>query len=202
MTYRDSLNLEVFMLTVELLRSRINPNFVKGFIGELVDFEPRQCLLILGPGRAGKDTLAEFFVREYGYVYNGSSSVILCQKIYPENPEEMYERRHEFKQELFDFGEAIRAVDARYIPYLTLRNNGNLLVGLRSLSDIRSIEPKVKCIIWVNSDVPTDSTMSYTLLDVLTPRPDTLIVNNIQNQTWGLSYLFEQSRSLAAYLLE
>lgn len=189
------------MVTADLLQSRINHAYCEEFIKrDLPRDVPPKALMILGHGRSGKDTAADYLKLCHRYEFSGTSSKILCKYIYPEGPEHLYVIRHTYKQQLFDFGNVIRDVEPRFIPWMSLQGGSQLLVGLRAKLDIAAaLKTCVHGVVWMNSAVPVDPTMDYDLqwlVDACSRYGNVplYMLNNIKDTTAnkGLLYLYSQ----------
>lgn len=133
------------------------------------------CILIVGHGEHGKDTLADAIEQKYGYKFRGSSQVAAAEIIYPmmsnfyDSPEDAFNNRRE-NRELW--AACIRDYN-RHDPAKLSKlvcEGGHGYTGLR---DIREVKECVKQgvfthIIWVvRDDIPeNDPTLTFTYDDL------------------------------------
>lgn len=122
-------------------------------------------ILIVGRGRSGKDTVAEYLSQRLGLLYNGSTSYSVLPLIaYSLNmaADECYSRRHENRMYWFDYCNLLRDIDPHVLIKLTL-SFSDMLVGTRSVIEfvhaLKLFNPQT--VIWVERDVPDDPTLEF-----------------------------------------
>ena len=147
-------------------RRKLGQSF-KDYFSEAKYVDRDKILMVLGPGRSGKDTVANFIARNTNLTFTGSSSKYLCQFVAQGYYEEFYSIRHDYKEMLFDLGNAIRDYELSLIPITTLAYN-DILCGLRDGREVEYIIKSLKpaSVLWIHRNVPEDITMGFTLLDV------------------------------------
>jgi len=148
---------------------------------------------VLGMGRAGKDTAAEYIChRVPGMVYAGSSSNRLCRFVAHMvglSEEQAFAERHDHRDFWIAAGHAIRGQDLTLLARITL-GWGDLAVGLRGRQELHGCvrDGVIDYSLWIdNPRVPVDKTVEFTAGDC-----DCMIPN------WG-SYL-ELYRKLDRWL--
>lgn len=122
-------------------------------------------IAISGPGRAGKDIAAEWFVRHCGLRYFGSTSKVIWPHAAHRldlSLEEAWQRRHEMRQVWRDIGDELRTGDPAYLAREVLRQ-GDLCVGIRSRGEMEAVVDgkMVDALLWIDRDVPPDPTLEY-----------------------------------------
>jgi hypothetical protein len=134
-------------------------------------------LAVLGYGRAGKDTAAEYLCAQTGLVYAGSSSDRLCRFVAHAagiGEKEAFAERHSHRAFWKDVGDLIRGLDLLLLVRIAL-GWGDMAVGLRGGHEVRNC-PKagVDVRVWVeNGRVPPDFTVEFTADDC-----DLVVPNN------------------------
>lgn len=127
-------------------------------------------ILIVGPGRCGKDSLGEFIHKHSKHTYAGSTSKFLAKYVadlFKITPEQAYEMRHKHRQQWFEIGNRIRENDHGLLQKEALAV-GNVVAGIR---DFREIAWACCCdiydhIIWIDADVEPDPTLTFTSHDI------------------------------------
>jgi hypothetical protein len=126
-------------------------------------------LLIVGHGRAGKDTACEYLSQITSLRNAGTTSKYLCKHVAQAlglSEEEAYRRRHEsneMRQTWFKIGNQVRENS----PTTLLREalmHGEITGGVRDIAEIVGAreEKLVDLIIWVeNRRVPPDPTVTF-----------------------------------------
>lgn len=138
-------------------------------------------LAIVGPGRCGKDTAAEWFAQRTILRYWGSCS----QVILPEaarrlglSEAEAWKRRHEDRKFWRELGDEMRKDDPAALARVTLEK-GDLCVGVRSHVEMRAVldQKLVDLTVWIHRpNVPNDPTLEFGrgLADVVIENAGTL----------------------------
>lgn len=129
-------------------------------------------IVIVGPSRAGKDTLSLLLMRLTHHRYNGSCSInsaylvheawncLFPHKQYP-STKAFFNDRHPNKVFWFEFLNALRDIETTTVSALALEHS-DILTGVRSLSELQSIRPYVSKCVWVeNPRVPVDPTLQF-----------------------------------------
>lgn len=128
---------------------------------------PEKKIAILGHGRSGKDTAAEFLDNHTPLRYGGSTSEYLCPFVaaklgIPE--QEAFRRRHEsdeMRMLWYDAGNELRRDDPLFLVRRVLAD-GDLVVGLRDAEEVARLpEIGVDLLIWIHRDVPVDPTCKF-----------------------------------------
>jgi hypothetical protein len=128
--------------------------------------EGRKRILVVGHGRAGKDTACEYLASVTDLRFAGSTSVFLARHVaarlgVPE--QEAYRTRHTNRHLWHRVGNEVR----RHDPGLLLRESlahAEIAAGVRDLVEIEACrrEGLADLIVWVaNNRVPTDSTVTF-----------------------------------------
>jgi cytidylate kinase len=122
-------------------------------------------IAICGPGRCGKDTMADRLVEKWGYTYAGTTSTVISREIAQREGitfEEAHAQRHQRREEWFRVGIELRGRDAAALAREVLKT-GNLVVGVRDYNEMFAVieEGLADIVIWVARDVPHDPTMHY-----------------------------------------
>lgn len=138
-------------------------------------------LAIVGPGRCGKDTAAEFFAANTILRYWGSCS----QVILPEAAKRLgiseakaWAERHAHRNFWRALGDEMRADDPAALARVTLKN-GDLCVGVRSHIEMRAVidQKLVDLVVWIHRPkIDSDPTLEFGrgLADVLIENDGTL----------------------------
>jgi hypothetical protein len=172
--------------------------------------------MIMGYGRHGKDTVAEYLRDKYGFTFQ-SSSLAAAEAIFPllkvlhgyTNPEGAFNHRHG-NLEVMDegcFGGTLHLIENRQIWYeaIALLNKGDpttlakeiysksdIYVGIRSLAEFQKVKAKrmFDLSIWVDASerVPPEGRASCT---VSKEDADIIITNN-----HSLEHLYDQIDNL------
>lgn len=135
-------------------------------------------LMIVGYGRAGKDTAGEYLGTHSLLRYNGSTSNIVCPLIAEAlgiSPEEAWRTRHENRQFWYEWSNEYRKDDPAKLIKKSLEQ-ADLVIGVRDMREIKAAREQklVNLIIWVDSNrVPKDPTVGFTKDDA-----DLIIQNN------------------------
>lgn len=127
-------------------------------------------ILIVGPGRCGKDSLGEFINKNSKHTYAGSTSKFLAKYVAQQfqiSIEQAYELRHKHRERWFEIGNSIRESDHGLLQKEALAV-GNVVAGIR---DFREITWACCCdiydhIIWIDADVEQDPTLTFTANDI------------------------------------
>lgn len=123
-----------------------------------------------GYGRAGKDTIAQFFCEQAGLVYPGSNSMVilpLVATMAEEEPTKVFEERHNQRDFWIDACHAIRHGDYSLLIKMSL-GAGDVAVGIRGRLELyHSVKEEVlDWTIWIENDrVEKDRTTEYTSAD-------------------------------------
>jgi hypothetical protein len=123
-------------------------------------------ILIVGPGRAGKDTAGEYLARVTELRFAGSTSVYLARHVAARlgvNEEQVRHTRHRDRNLWHRVGNEIRRRD----PGLLVRESlahAEIVAGVRGIEEIQASrrERLVDLIIWIANDrVPRGSTLTF-----------------------------------------
>ncbi len=134
-------------------------------------------LLIVGQGRAGKDTAGDYLAGVTNLKFAGTTSKYLCKyvaKVLGVSEEEAYADRHNNRMFWFDLGNKIREKDP-----LKLINeafaDGDITGGIRDKAEIDAVQKRGDIlIVWIeNNRVPIDPTVKFGKEDC-----DIIIENN------------------------
>lgn len=124
-------------------------------------------IAILGYGRAGKDTAADFLDDHTPLRYGGSTSEYLCPYVAARlgfSEEEAFRRRHEsdeMRTLWYDIGNELRKDDPLFLVRKVLAG-GDMVVGLRDGEEVARLpEVGVDLRIWVHRDVKPDPTCKF-----------------------------------------
>ena len=125
-------------------------------------------IAIVGPGRSGKDTAAEWL--DWGGIlkYWGSCSRVICPHAARHlgiSEEEAWETRHQHRDLWRKIGDHLRRVnrDDAYLARLTLKH-GDVCVGIRARAEMDAVlaEKLVDLVIWIEKpDVEPDDTLEF-----------------------------------------
>lgn len=123
-------------------------------------------LMIIGRGRAGKDSTAEILSRHSRLLYCGSTSTVMLPLIAKEigiSEEAAWNTRHAYRQYWKDFCDKFRANDPSIIGRMLLDTGSNFVVGPRDVKEIKTIQDEglVDMTIWIERNVPEDITVSF-----------------------------------------
>ncbi len=123
-------------------------------------------ILLVGHGRAGKDTGLEYLSALTGMQNAGSTSLYLTKYVAQRlglDEREAYRTRHEMRDEWYRIGNELRTND----PGILLRealNRGPLTAGIRDLQEVvfARVNRVVDLIVWIeNNRVPVDPTIKF-----------------------------------------
>lgn len=124
------------------------------------------AIAVLGMGRAGKDTAAEFLCGHTEMVYPQSSSWMALPMIAHMigiSPEKAYEERHQNRKFWINACHALRGREYDFFAKLCL-SAGDIAVGLRGRLELDQVVRKsvVDLTIWIdNPRVPADETVEF-----------------------------------------
>lgn len=127
-------------------------------------------LAILGMGRAGKDTAAEYVCARTGLTYAGSSSNRLCKFVAHcagLGEEQAFAERHQHRDFWVTVGNLVRGTDLLLLVRIAL-GWGDMAVGLRGGPEVRGCKTAgvVDCRVWIdNPRVPPDFTVEFAAAD-------------------------------------
>jgi len=158
------------------LASTLVTDFIKTKYAGIVksQFIPEHILLV-GPSRSGKDSLALTLLYSTNLRYNGTSSLAMAPVVKDIwnlfcndglSLEEFYRKRHENRMFWFDTCNLIRDINPYTIPSVTLVDS-DLLVGIRSLKELQLAGQYAKLVLYVDAPVPVDPTLEFSFKDVL-----------------------------------
>lgn len=127
-------------------------------------------ILIVGPGRCGKDSLGEFIHKHSKHTYAGSTSKFLAKYVAKEfkiSEEQAYSLRHEHRQRWFEIGNTIREDDHGLLQKEALEV-GNVVAGIRDFREAAwaCYNEIYDHIIWIDADVEPDTTLTFTSHDI------------------------------------
>lgn len=141
----------------------------------VVILSPRKYprILVVGPGRAGKDEALLWFEKHTPYASGGTTSLYLAYDVAEAkgiSVEEAYAKRHEDRNFWFELGNKLR--ETRGVLYLLKQAllRGNVVAGVRDNREIEAAiaEKLVDVVLWIdNSRVPHDPTMTFNHKDIL-----------------------------------
>lgn len=124
-------------------------------------------IAILGHGRSGKDTAADFLDDHTPLVYAGSTSEFLAPYVAERlgiGKDEAFRRRHEsdaMRTFWYDLGNELRRDDPLVLVRQVLAA-GDMVVGLRDAEEVARLpEVGVDLRIWIHRDVPADPTCKF-----------------------------------------
>lgn len=122
-------------------------------------------ILIVGPGRSGKDHLGKHIHENSEHTYGGSMSLYLTKYVAKEfgiTEKQAYSLRHQHRERWFEIGNKIRENDWGLLQREALQQ-GNVIAGIRSFE-----EAVWACdgwcyehIVWIQADVPVDPTLTF-----------------------------------------
>ena len=120
-------------------------------------------ILIIGPSRAGKDTVGEMLSEITGWKYGGTTSMYLVEMYCEEyglDYDETYAKRHEIREELFEYGNRKREDNPGLFINEALRH-GNIIAGIRAWEEYEWAVKSgtIQYVLWVERDVPEDPTL-------------------------------------------
>lgn len=127
------------------------------------------AVAVVGHGRSGKDTAAEFLGQLTGLRYVGSTSWIgldymasrlgLC-------PMTAWETRHAHRVRWKQYLDEYRADDPAKLVRLSLER-GEIVSGIRDRCELVAAREHglVRHIVWIQRDVPVDPTVTFTMQD-------------------------------------
>lgn len=145
-------------------------------------------ILIVGPGRSGKDESGIIVNEISSYRFGGSTSLFLCPYVarcFGMTEEEAYATRHDMREAWWHIGKAVRAVDAGALVDKAL-HHGPVVAGIRDYVEIvhAIVSTGFADVVWVERDVDKDPTLEFTLEDcqkIARPYADRTQVSVIQN---------------------
>lgn len=141
----------------------------------------RPRLLLCGPSQCGKDTAAEFLRDAFGYLFRGSSSQYLRQRMvaagYDAELLAGYRHRPEVRDQIYQFGKQLRETRVAALVGDVSREN-ELFVGFRELGEVQFMQryQLVDLTLWIDRDVPPDPTLEYgpEVADLILPNRGTI----------------------------
>lgn len=121
-------------------------------------------LMIIGQGRAGKDTAGEWLGNNTLLVYKGSSSNFALPYVAKEMGQDektCYETRHQNREEWKRICRELRGKDPGILVKAMLKAGADLVIGIRDKCeiDIARQQQLVDLVIWIEKDVPKDPTV-------------------------------------------
>ena len=152
-------------------------------------------ILIVGPGRCGKDTACEYLSKKLVYKFGGSTSwsvapimaCLLWQTGGNQTPEGQpnvpwrdlsdsekknltdyyYSKRHEHRKYWYDYCNMLRRIDPFLLLKLTIGQSW-ILAGTRSYEELDNAIKLFdpQLVVWPDRDVPEDPTLEFTFGDV------------------------------------
>lgn len=162
----------------------------------MVILSPRKYprILIVGPGRAGKDEALLWFDKHTPYASGGTTSLYLAYDVAEArcmSVEDVYATRHEDRGFWYELGNRLR--EERGVLYLLKQAllRGNVAAGVRDVREIEAamLEKLVDVVLWIdNPRVPVDPTMTFDLLKLLELQhlarlgARELLVHNVENK--------------------
>jgi len=135
----------------------------------------KPIIAFCGYGRSGKDTGAEWFRDHTKLVFKGGCSwtarIYMAERLSKEmgrlvTPEEAYARRHEDRMKWYEYLNNYRCgAPSRLIR--DCLNHSDIICGIRDRAELLAAreEGLLDLIIWVDREVPTDPTVTYTADD-------------------------------------
>ena len=157
--------IEKMLIGIELDFDVLNsPNLAKP------DHRTLPKILIVGPGRCGKDSLGEFIHKHSKHTYAGSTSKFLAKYVarkFQIFEEQAYSLRHEHRQQWFEIGNAIRESNHGKLQKEAL-DVGNVVAGIRDFREAAwaCYNEIYDHIIWIDADVEPDPTLTFTSHDI------------------------------------
>lgn len=130
----------------------------------------RGNILIVGHGRSGKDTAAEFLHGRGSLRYAGSFSWFALPFMAEHlglPPQLAWERRHQNRKEWFDYCNWLRRDDPLFLARLALKS-GNVVTGLRDRVEMDAARASglFSSILWIHRPGnPVDPTVKFTAAD-------------------------------------
>ena len=172
--YIPVLEVKAYMHPVNTTASPVKP-----------DFTTLPKILVVGPGRSGKDTLGTWLHDNTEHTYAGSTSLYLAKYVAAEydkqgylmddngykkgysGHEVLFNERHGHRREWFRIGNLIRKNSHGMLQEEALRK-GNVVAGIRDFKEAawacyREIYDHI---IWIDADVPVDPTITFTAQDL------------------------------------
>ena len=123
-------------------------------------------LAIVGPGRSGKDEIANWLHANTSLCYLGySTSRVICPHAARQlgiSEDEAFARRHEDRALWRRIGDELRAHDPAHLAREVLKHQ-DVCVGIRARCEIEAAQRErlVDLTLWVARDVPNDETLEY-----------------------------------------
>ena len=150
---------------------------------------------IMGPGRSGKDEAAEWFVKNRGLRYSGTTSVAISKRVAELEDisfEEAHSVRHERREYWRWLGDQMREDDPAALARI-VREGSDMLVGVRAKVELKQVRKEKLCdlIIWIDRPgIPIDPTIEFgpELCDIIIPN------------WWGLREYHERLKILSKSL--
>lgn len=125
-------------------------------------------ILLVGSGRAGKDTFGPMLARAMKLTFAGTTSKYLSPYVAKKlgvSEEEAYNRRHEsneMRMLWYETGNEIREGDAGLLVKEAFKH-GDITGGIRAVEEIQAVKEKglADLVVWIERDVPVDPTMTF-----------------------------------------
>lgn len=126
-------------------------------------------ILIVGPGRSGKDHLGNYIHEHSEHTYGGSTSLYLTKYVAKEfgiTEEQAYSLRHQYREQWFKIGNKIRKNDWGLLQKEALQQ-GNVIAGVRDFREaVWACDGLYDHIIWIQADVAVDPTLTFCYNDL------------------------------------
>jgi hypothetical protein len=142
-------------------------------------YRPSLKLAIVGHGRSGKDTAAEWFHRHTTIRYGVGTSWIICEHVAAatgRSVQDVFDHRHGDRPTMRRIGDELRESDPAYLARETLKR-GDIANGIRARIEIEATQRErlVDLTIWIDSDVPEDPTLEFdaSVADIIVHNPRT-----------------------------
>ncbi len=123
-------------------------------------------ILIVGPGRAGKDTACEYLAKITELRFAGTTSLYLAKYVAARlgvSEQEAYRTRHQNRNFWHRVGNEVRKQDPGLLIRESLKH-AEIVGGVRALAEIVACrdEHLVDLIVWIDNDrVPRGSTLTF-----------------------------------------
>lgn len=123
-------------------------------------------ILVVGPGRSGKDEACKYLAENTGLRFEGTTSLFLAEFVAEKKGcsfEEAYENRHNERQLWFDTGNEIRASDPLKLVRRALLKS-DITGGIRDIAEIEACKKNnvFDLIIWIDRPgVQEDPTLKF-----------------------------------------
>lgn len=142
-------------------------------------------VMILGYGRHGKDTVAEFLGRN-GYNVKASSEYASEKVVFPvlgpiygyKTANECFEDRHQHRKEWYDLITDYNALDRGKLTKGMLNDGYDVYIGLRNADELKSVANLYSLIIWVDATDRIGDIESNESCTVTQQMADIIIDNN------------------------